>query len=72
MRNDPDHYVETCRRWRKQLRARRAEAAQFVDAEVIDNFLKYLALSALSFQMRKTGLLRITLRRTDRPLGLSA
>jgi cyclopropane-fatty-acyl-phospholipid synthase len=72
LRNDPDHYAETCRRWRRQLRARSTEAAQLVGAAVFENFSKYLALSTLSFQMRKTGLLRITLRRADRAAGVPA
>lgn len=66
LRNDADHYAETLRRWRARLREERARALRLVDSAVYDNFMKYLALSALSFQTRATGLLRVTLRRAER------
>jgi cyclopropane-fatty-acyl-phospholipid synthase len=63
VRNDPDHYIRTCMTWHETLTARRAEAEAVVGAEVVDDYLHYLASSARQFERRNLGLARIIFER---------
>ncbi|MEZ4358933.1 MAG: cyclopropane-fatty-acyl-phospholipid synthase family protein [Kofleriaceae bacterium] len=65
LRNDAADYARTLLDWRTRLWARRREAAALVGEDVVRHFLKYLALSQVSFHTRTTGLLRLTLARAD-------
>ncbi|MGI8335635.1 class I SAM-dependent methyltransferase [Actinomadura scrupuli] len=63
VRNDPDHYVRTCRTWGETLLARRAEAEKVVGPEVVADYLHYLSSSARQFERRNLGLARIIFER---------
>ncbi|TDB90322.1 class I SAM-dependent methyltransferase [Actinomadura sp. KC216] len=63
VRNDPDHYVRTCRTWAETLAAKREEAEAVVGAQTVDDYLHYLASCARQFERRNLGLARIILER---------
>src|SRR5262249_38071749 len=63
VRNDPDHYVRTCRFWAETLTSRREEAEAVVGAETVADYLHYLESSARQFERRNLGLARIIFER---------
>ncbi len=67
LRNDREHYARTCQVWYQRLVARKAEALRIVDLDVYNRFVRYLKLSAITFNASYSGLLRIGFRRWDEP-----
>lgn len=63
VRNDPDDYARTCRRWRDSLLARRAEAVAMVGERAVADYDRYLAAAADGFDRRHLGLMRLILER---------
>jgi len=66
-RNDPEDYELTCREWLERLRKNRERAEIVAGIDVVKNWERYLDLSVRGWQLRATNLLRITMRRIDRP-----
>lgn len=67
IRNDRQDYVQTLRTWIQNLKAKRGEAAAEVGDLLVDRYERYLRQSLHSFKTGTTTLLRIALRRIDRP-----
>jgi cyclopropane-fatty-acyl-phospholipid synthase len=67
IRNDPHDYERTCREWLQRLRSNREQAEAVVGIETASKWERYLELSVRGWQLRATSLLRISLRRIDRP-----
>jgi cyclopropane-fatty-acyl-phospholipid synthase len=65
LRNDRDNYERTCRVWCRRLTAQRRQAVAAAGADVMARFVRYLRLSAASFQFGQTYLLRLAFRRLD-------
>ena len=63
LRNDREHYTRTCQVWYKRLVARKTDALKIVDLHVYNRFVRYLKLSAITFNESYSGLLRIGFRR---------
>jgi cyclopropane-fatty-acyl-phospholipid synthase len=67
VRNDRADYVRTVNEWRKRLRPRRAEAEARFGQPLVARYDKFLQLLAIGCHTGTMGLLRLTLRRIDRP-----
>jgi cyclopropane-fatty-acyl-phospholipid synthase len=67
LRNDRKDYERTNRAWLTSLRANRAEAVKLVGEQNVARYEKYLALFIIGFHTGTMNLLRITLRRNDKP-----
>jgi cyclopropane-fatty-acyl-phospholipid synthase len=67
LRNDRLHYARTLQEWRQRMKARKAEATALVGEQVVARYDKYLQLAMIGFHAGTMGLLRIALRRLDRP-----
>ena len=67
VRNDPDDYLRTCEEWLRRLQRNRHAAVAAAGEKRTDMWEKYLELSIAGWRMHATNLLRITLRRIDRP-----
>ncbi len=67
LRNDRKDYERTNRAWLSNLRAHRAEAVKLVGEQDVVRYEKYLALFIIGFHTGTMNLLRITLRRNDKP-----
>ena len=65
LRNDNDHYARTCALWAKNLKNRMKEAVEMVGQEKVDDYLQYLQLSRLGFDLGRLCLYRITFVRSD-------
>lgn len=63
VRNDPDDYARTCRRWRDSLLERRDEAVALVGEQPVADYDRYLAAAADAFDKRHLGLMRIVFER---------
>ncbi len=73
LRNDREDYERTCRVWCSRLTAQRRRAVAAAGADVVARYVRYLRLSAASFQFGQTCLLRIAFRRLDgRRNGMAA
>jgi cyclopropane-fatty-acyl-phospholipid synthase len=66
LRNDREDYERTCRVWCSRLTAQRPQAVAAAGADVTARYVRYLRLSAASFQFGQTCLLRLAFRRLDR------
>ncbi len=67
LRDDREQYARTCQVWYQRLVARKAEALKIVDLDAYNRFVRYLKLSAITFNAGYSGLLRIGFRRWDEP-----
>lgn len=67
LRNDREDYEHTCRAWLSRLKANRVAAVQLVGEQAVKRYEKYLQFSTIGFHLGTMGLLRITLRRIDKP-----
>lgn len=67
VRNDRQDYERTCRAWLVNLKRNRAAAVELVGEEVVNRFEKYLNFSIICFHQGISNLLRITLRRIEKP-----
>jgi cyclopropane-fatty-acyl-phospholipid synthase len=65
LRNDREDYERTCRVWCSRLTAQRRQAVAVAGADVTARYVRYLRLSAASFQFGQTCLLRLAFRRLD-------
>jgi cyclopropane-fatty-acyl-phospholipid synthase len=63
VRNDPDHYVRTCKAWRERLMRNRRAASELVGARVVADYERYLRSSVEAFERRHLGLARIVFER---------
>jgi cyclopropane-fatty-acyl-phospholipid synthase len=62
MHNHADHYARTCRIWSENIESCYDEAALMVGESKVDDYLRYLKMSASSFSKRGLMLLRLRLR----------
>jgi cyclopropane-fatty-acyl-phospholipid synthase len=67
LRNDRQDYERTNKAWLTSLRANRAEAVRLVGEQNVARYEKYLALFIIGFHTGTMHLLRITMRRNDKP-----
>ncbi len=67
LRNDRSCYERTCRAWLANLKQNRDAAVRLVGEETVARYEKYLQVSIVGFYSGKLVLLRIALRRIDRP-----
>lgn len=67
LRNNRKDYERTNRVWLTSLQANRAEAVKVVGEQNVARYEKYLALFIIGFHTGTMNLLRITLRRNDKP-----
>jgi cyclopropane-fatty-acyl-phospholipid synthase len=67
LRNDREHYARTASEWRKRLRPCRAQAVANFGEVLVARYEKFLQLLAIGCHTGTMGLLRLTLRRIDRP-----
>lgn len=67
LRNDRLDYETTLKHWYFNLRAKKAQAAALVGEETVANYEKYLSLFMIGFHTGAMNLLRIALRRVDKP-----
>ncbi|MEM6610980.1 MAG: cyclopropane-fatty-acyl-phospholipid synthase family protein [Cyanobacteria bacterium P01_C01_bin.72] len=67
LRNDRQDYERTCKAWLSGLKANRAEAVRLVGEEMVKRYEKYLSFVSIGFHLGNMNLLRIQLRRLDRP-----
>lgn len=67
MRNDREDYVRTLRAWIANLRTQREAATAVVGGARVRRYLDYLRASQLGFHLGTSELLRLKLRRVDRP-----
>lgn len=67
LRNDRWDYARTMRLWFEQLRANRKAAAALVGEEKVVRYERYLRTFIYSFELGAFLLLRMTLRKIDRP-----
>lgn len=65
LRNDRMDYAHTCREWARRLAASRDDAATIVGTARVQNYERFLKMSAVGFESGGLVLLRITLRRID-------
>ena len=65
LRNDRENYERTCRVWCSRLTAQRRQAVAAAGEDVVARYVRYLRLSAASFQFGQTWLLRFAFRRLD-------
>ncbi len=62
-RYDGKDYERTCKKWLSRLKAKREEATELVGKQVVERYLKYLALCCVAFYRGDLELLRMTLQR---------
>lgn len=67
LRNDPEDYARTCGEWLERLRKNREQAKAVAPSAVVDKWERYLELSVRGWNLRATGLLRITMHRVNHP-----
>jgi cyclopropane-fatty-acyl-phospholipid synthase len=67
LRNDPEDYERTCAEWLERLRRNRERAEAIAGTDLAGKWERYLDLSVRGWQLRATNLLRIAMRRIDRP-----
>ena len=67
VRNDRKDYERTSRVWLSGLKTNRAKLLDMVGPEVVARYEKYLSLFLIGFHTGRMNLLRISLRRYDRP-----
>ena len=67
LRNDPEDYERTCVEWLDRLRKNRQRAEAIAGADLVEKWERYLDLSVRGWHLRATNLLRIAMRRIDRP-----
>lgn len=67
IRNDREDYERTCKAWLSRLKANRAEAVNLVGEEIVRRYEKYLNFCIIGFHIGTIGLIRITMRRIDKP-----
>jgi cyclopropane-fatty-acyl-phospholipid synthase len=67
LRNDPEDYERTCAEWLGRLRANRERAEAIAGTDLVAKWERYLDMSVRGWQLRATNLLRIAMRRIDRP-----
>lgn len=67
IRNDRSEYERTHRIWLANLKANRARAVELVGEATVKHFEKYLKISIVGFHTGKNDLIRMILRRIDRP-----
>lgn len=63
VRNDPADYGRTCRAWASRLIRARDQALPLVGADKVEDYIRYLRMSAAGFEQGALALLRLTLRR---------
>jgi cyclopropane-fatty-acyl-phospholipid synthase len=63
LRNDPDHYAQTCEAWRAGLEANLARAGELVGESIADDYRRYLEVTVEHFRRRHLALLRIVYER---------
>lgn len=69
LRLDPQDYSRTCVAWRRRLLADREAAERASDAEVVDAYARYLAVSGKSFDFGWCTLARFVFRRRTTPVN---
>ena len=67
LRNDRGDYERTCRAWLSRLQTNRTAAVNLVGDEVVARYKKYLKMAIIGFHVGRIGLLRMALRRIDKP-----
>jgi len=67
LRNDREDYERTCREWLARLQTNRTAAVNLVGEEVVVRYEKYLKMAIIGFHVGRIGLLRMALRRLDKP-----
>jgi cyclopropane-fatty-acyl-phospholipid synthase len=67
LRNDRADYVRTVNEWRKRLQPHRADVEARFGRELVTRYDKFLQQLAVGCHIGTMGLLRLTLRRIDRP-----
>lgn len=67
VRNDPEDYKRTCQAWLSNLKQNRERAIALVGEETVARYEKYFNLCIIGFHTGKLELLRLTLKRIDRP-----
>ena len=67
LHNNRSHYVRTLDTWAARLRENRAAAVALVGEETVVRFQRYLKLSSYMFQVGACDLIRLALRRVERP-----
>ena len=67
VRNDRADYTRTLHTWIKKLEANRDEAIKIVGEPTVRRYERYLRQSLFSFKVGTSTLLRVTLRRLNRP-----
>jgi cyclopropane-fatty-acyl-phospholipid synthase len=67
LRNDRQDYARTSQEWFDRLRAKRAEAVRVCGEEVVARYERFLRMFGYSFELGAFILLRLALRRIDRP-----
>ena len=60
VRNDPDHYAETCQAWAERLQANRDRALELVGEQKVVDYERYLRSTVGHFRARHLGLARFT------------
>jgi cyclopropane-fatty-acyl-phospholipid synthase len=63
VRNDPEHYAQTCQQWLERLRKHRDGAVALVGEPMVSDYERYLSATVGHFQARYLGLARFTLMR---------
>jgi cyclopropane-fatty-acyl-phospholipid synthase len=63
IRNDAEDYRRTTQAWLDELLAHRERATELVGEEMVEEYIRYLSVSARSFARGHLGLLRVTLER---------
>ncbi|WP_306026865.1 class I SAM-dependent methyltransferase [Stappia sp. MMSF_3263] len=66
------HYARTYDAWARNLRRRRDDAVRLVGEEVTERYERYLKQTSIGFYTGKIGLLRMSLRPTDRGVSVLA
>ena len=67
IRNDRKDYELTCKAWLSELKANRTAAVNLVGSEVVARYEKYLNFCIIGFHIGTINLVRITMRRIDKP-----
>jgi len=67
VRNDRKDYERTCAAWRENLRRNRSLALEVAGPEQVERYERYLDICVRGWQLGTTDLLRIGMRRIDKP-----
>jgi cyclopropane-fatty-acyl-phospholipid synthase len=59
--NHSEHYERALIEWANRLAARRDEAVRVTNNEIVDEYLRYLKMSAKAYRIRGFSLQRLTL-----------